>query len=203
MLLTMRRTLTQKQAPSLEQSLRVERRNANIRKAVLATIAATGGLAVAAVAPNALSLLRPALKYQRQQKYRANRVFSRLIADGSIFLEKTKKGSFARVTPKGERFLQIAELRHYSFKKPRRWDKKWRIIIFDIPEKRKAVRDYFRRTFTEIGFVRLQDSVWVYPYDCEALIMLLKTEKRIGNYVLYLIVDRLENDKKLRLHFGL
>ena len=55
----------------------------------------------------------------------------------------------------------------------------------------------------EIGFVRLQDSVWVYPYDCEDFIALLKAELKIGRDVLYAIVDTIEHDKNLRQHFNL
>ena len=55
----------------------------------------------------------------------------------------------------------------------------------------------------EYGFVRLQDSVWIYPYDCEDLISLAKTNFRIGADVLYMIVERLEHDTHLREHFSL
>ena len=55
----------------------------------------------------------------------------------------------------------------------------------------------------EIGFARLQDSVWVFPYDCENFITLLKAELKIGSAVLYMIVEHIENDKHLRAQFGL
>ena len=55
----------------------------------------------------------------------------------------------------------------------------------------------------EIGFVRLQDSVWIFPYDCEDFIMLLKADLKIGKDALYAIVEKLENDKALREHFHL
>lgn len=55
----------------------------------------------------------------------------------------------------------------------------------------------------DIGFVRLQDSVWVYPYDCEDFIALLKAELKVGKDVLYAIVDTIEFDKHIRRHFGL
>lgn len=56
---------------------------------------------------------------------------------------------------------------------------------------------------SEYGFVRLQDSAWIYPYDCEDLIALAKANFRIGVNVLYMIVEKLEHDKYLREHFGL
>ncbi|KKW41875.1 MAG: hypothetical protein UY91_C0010G0002 [Parcubacteria group bacterium GW2011_GWB1_55_9] len=55
----------------------------------------------------------------------------------------------------------------------------------------------------EVGFVRMQDSVWVYPHDCEDFIALLKMELKIGKDVLYAIADTIEYDKPLRIHFAL
>jgi hypothetical protein len=54
-----------------------------------------------------------------------------------------------------------------------------------------------------IGFVRMQDSVWLYPYDCEDLIVLLKADFKIGKDVLYMIVDSIEADTTWRKHFKL
>ena len=87
--------------------------------------------------------------------------------------------------------------------RPKRWDRKWRILIFDIPEYRKGLRDKIRRTLGVIGFVRLQDSVWVYPHDCEDLIAFLKADFRVGKDMLYMIVEELEGDGHLKRHFGL
>ena len=55
----------------------------------------------------------------------------------------------------------------------------------------------------ETGFVRLQDSVWVFPYDCEDFVSLVKAELKIGSAILYMVVEHIENDKHLRAHFGL
>jgi len=51
--------------------------------------------------------------------------------------------------------------------------------------------------------MRLQNSVWVYPYDCEDLITLLKADFEIGKEVLYVIADKIENEKVLLKDFGL
>ena len=55
----------------------------------------------------------------------------------------------------------------------------------------------------EMGFLRLQDSVWVFPYDCEEVIALIKADLRIGKDVLYTIVEKIENDKPIKKHFDL
>ena len=95
------------------------------------------------------------------------------------------------------------ESANYHLKKPKKWDEKWRLLIFDIPEKRRGMREKIRRTLLAIGFKRLQDSVWVYPYDCEDLIAFLKTDFKVGRDLLYLIIEELEGDKTLREKFGL
>ena len=85
--------------------------------------------------------------------------------------------------------------------KRKRWDKHWRVIIFDIPERRRGTRDRLRIVMREAGFYRLQDSVWLYPHDCEDFVTLLKADLKIGAAVLYMVVEKIENDSKLKEHF--
>ena len=75
--------------------------------------------------------------------------------------------------------------------------------MFDIREERKRLREKVRQTLISLGFKRLQDSVWVHPYDCEDIIMLLKSDFKIGKDLLYIIADTIENDTRLRKDFGL
>ena len=91
----------------------------------------------------------------------------------------------------------------YVQNKPRRWDGKWRLVIFDIKEEHKYLRQKVRNLVSQFGFQRLQDSVWVYPYDAEEVIALLKANLKIGAEVLYVIADAIEYDKLLREQFDL
>lgn len=47
------------------------------------------------------------------------------------------------------------------------WDKKWRILVFDIPEEIRWRRDVFRRKLKELGFGMYQQSVWISPHPFE------------------------------------
>ena len=87
--------------------------------------------------------------------------------------------------------------------KPKRWDGKWRVLIFDIPERKRNIRDYIRSTLVTLGFYHLQDSVWVCPYDREDFIAMLKVDLQIGKDVLYVIADRIEHDMPIRKYFEL
>jgi CRISPR-associated endonuclease Cas2 len=186
----------------MEKEIRKKTQKNFFKKAVLSSIAVTGILSVGLVAPNALQLLKPFIKGKTHRRSLAsvNQAVSRLRKQRLIYFENTGKGTFVRLTEKGQRYLYT----HIdNIPKPRRWDGKWRILIFDIKEKRRSTRDQLRISLVSIGFKRLQNSVWVYPYDCEDLIVLLKADFKIGKDVLYIIADKIENDKLLKTHFNL
>lgn len=186
----------------LENELRDEVRRSKINKAVINTIAIAGILAVGMLAPNVIGLLgRTGLLPKR--RYQIKTAFGKLLRHGYIRLEKNKEGFFVKLTPKGERFALLLGEGKLVPKKPKHWDKKWRLLMFDIPERRRRVRTRVRQTLTTMGFYRLQDSVWVYPYDCEELIILLKADFKIGKDLLYVIADKVEHDAPLKTHFGL
>jgi phenylacetic acid degradation operon negative regulatory protein len=46
------------------------------------------------------------------------------------------------------------------------WDKKWRIVAFDIPETHRTTRNLFRRKLKELDFKQLQKSLWISKIDC-------------------------------------
>ena len=184
----------------LEIESRKRTQRANLKKIILSTVAIAGALSVVAVAPNALgAMMKLGLVPTKRQKEFINSSRSRLLQKGLL----ASQDGFLRLTPKGEKVLRALEVRDFHLQKPKRWDGKWRVLIFDVPEKRKKTREQIRQALLQIGFVRLQDSVWIYPYDCEDIMTLLKADFHIGKDVLYLVVDVLENDKLFRQHFGL
>ncbi len=51
-----------------------------------------------------------------------------------------------------------------------KWDGKWRIVIWDIPEKRRKARDLLRHQLKMLGFKKLQNSIWASKKDCAQLL---------------------------------
>ena len=185
---------------NLEKNLRKRTRNKNIQKIILKTVEAAGVLAVALLAPNALQALKQVgLLPKPHQREIFNSSRHRLVKTGLLIYEN----GFLRLTAKGRTKLQQLEHRDYKLVKPKRWDKKWRILIFDIPERQRILRTQIRRTILSVGFMKLQKSVWVYPYDCEDFVNLIKADFKIGKDLLYLIVDSIENDKFIKEYFQL
>lgn len=175
-----------------------------VKKIILTTIATAGLLSVALVAPNALQVIKQFSgkdDYSRK-KYLDNSI-GNLLKKGYIIFEVRDNKKFVKLTKKGEIELAKYKIGDLKIKKPRKWDKKWRIVIFDIKEKRKRTRELLRITLNRLGFVKLQNSVWVFPYKCEELVIMLKSNLFLGKDVLYMTVEKIENDKWLKETFDL
>jgi len=128
----------------------------------------------------------------------------RLEARGLLKRERSERGWRVSLTDVGEKFAEKLDAAdRIKIKAPRKWDEKWRIVIFDIWERRRGVRDKLRRTLEKAGFKRVQDSVWVCPYDCEEFITFLRADLRLGKGILYIIAEGIENDARLRRLFNI
>ncbi len=183
----------------LEEASRKRTKKNQLKKIILRTVKIAGLLSIALVAPNVIGAMgKLGLIPSPRQGDVVERTSDRLVRKG---LMEWRDGKL-RLTAKGERQLLELELRELV-KRQRRWDGKWRVLIFDIPERRRGLRQKVRNTLSDIGFARLQDSVWAYPYDCEDLVALLKADFHIGDDMLYMIVDSIERDTKLKQIFKL
>ncbi|MEK7148207.1 MAG: hypothetical protein AAB758_02815 [Patescibacteria group bacterium] len=183
-----------------KENKRIVRRT-KIQEAILKTLLSGGRLGSEDLIKSTISYLlkiEPAASPSRIKDV-IKTTSSRLKLRGLL---KFENGHYS-VTQEGGRILEKWRRSDFKLPQPMRWDKKWRIIIFDIPEKKKVVRNEIRQIFINAGLKRLQDSVWVYPYDCEDIIGLLKVDYGIGSNLLYIIADQIENDKYLRIDFGL
>lgn len=173
-------------------------------------VVATGAVVLSSfVAPNMARLL-PALlpdEFRRNKNLPKpadiSRALLKLKKKGLVRLARTPNGSALKLTSGGEELYNRLFLRNYNIPKPKRWDGKWRIVIFDVREENKPTRDLVRKRLKNLGFILLQDSVWLYPYDCEEIIELLKTAHRVRHDVHYLLVEKMAQDRKFRRYFNL
>lgn len=184
----------------LEEKVRVSIRRTKLQEIILKTIATAGVISVALMAPNVIGAMGKLgiLPYRRNREV-VKSAADRLKRKGLI---KFEDGRYS-LTALGDTVWQRWQLSGYKLGKQNKWDRKWRVIIFDIPEKKRKTRTEVRRIFTQAGLRRLQDSVWIYPHDCEDVIGLLKIELGVGKDILYMVVDQLENDRRLREEFDL
>ena len=184
----------------------MKEKNIKVAKIVLKTIAVAGLLSVVMVAPNALQVLKmfnPGLKNNTRRTYYFLNVVDKLLSKGFIRFIRKKKTCYLALTGSGEKELA----RYMFFEKhieiPKRWDGKFRLVIFDIQETNRNLREGFRKWLKQLGFIRLQHSVWVYPYECQEIVLMIKTHFGIGKRILYITADYVENNQWLKEKFNL
>lgn len=70
------------------------------------------------------------------------------------------------ITPAGIHRLQRHIIEELEIPRPKSWDKKWRLVTFDIPTRQSRQRALFTKQLGSLGFYMLQRSIWVHPYPC-------------------------------------
>lgn len=90
-----------------------------------------------------------------------------------------------------------------QIKKPTKWDGKWRIVMFDVPEKLRRLRDSLRLHFREIGLIELQKSVFVYPYPCSKEIEFILEFYNARKHVRFVLAEKIDNELHLKKKFNL
>lgn len=134
------------------------------------------------------------LKKQVNNLYRSKLVRRQVNKDGTITLVLTNKGKMKALT---------YEFENIKLEKKKDWDGKWRIVMFDIPEKQRVARDVFRSKIKNIGFYELQHSVFAFPYECENEIEFIIENYKISKWVRFGTLEKIDNDIYLRKFFGL
>ena len=178
-----------------------------MRNLILRTLVLTGGISVALVAPKTLGLLKKLDRAAANRKDLYRRITQAITRLEHAGLVRTS-GQYAKrrvvLTQKGRTMVNTIHVSEYRIPEQAFWDGKWRIVMFDIREKRRRTRSQLRSLLASAGFLRLQDSVWVYPYPCDEFIGLVRAHLKSGTgEILSFTADALESDRKLREHFHL
>lgn len=134
--------------------------------ASLRVIGITGLAGVSVIAPNTLQGLNLLLKNSKTKVPKSQRILAELKRQGLVHITPLDNGFHYSLTPKGAYRLQQALIDGLSVKIPKKWDKKWRMVAFDIPVKFSRQRTAFVHKLQELGFMMVQKSMWVHPAPC-------------------------------------
>ena len=177
-----------------------------IVKDILGWIAVGGAVCVAATSPylicNLVSgLTKNAGKHKRKNVYDT---FYKLSREGCLNIEKRNHQVYVSLTEKGKRRAGRFQIDSLKINKSKKWDKKWRIVIFDITQLKTLQRNAFRGKLKDLDFYQLQKSVWVCPHKCGDEINLLRDFFGLSRKDVRLITaDDIEDDGFLRKVFKL
>ena len=116
-----------------------------------------------------------------------NRTILRLGREGLIKTRKKEEKTHFRLTDQGRIFIK--NHRAADRGSPHSWDKKWRLVVFDIPEQKRKLRNYFRRYLVILGFGKVQRSIWISPYDFSAIIQRYARKLGLSDYIFQITAD--------------
>lgn len=179
-------------------------------KRILLLLARGSMLAVILAAPKTGRLFKSFLKDDSEwqdwkifnQKY-LRRTLKKLEQEKFIEVIGDDKKGVVKITENGKRKILALSVESITLQRPSKWDKKWRIIFYDVLNGKQTTRDKFRSYLKSAGFYPLQESVFLHAFDCEKEIEFLKHYLGIGNEVRIVIADKIENDQVFRDYFGM
>lgn len=182
------------------------RSEGQIMKQVLIGIAVIGAvIVVGAITPNLFAALG-AIGGFKQRGYNSRQIyksFTNLKRRKLVYLGQKGDKIIIELTEAGKKRLLTFDAANFKLKPQKRWDRKWRIVIFDIPEKYKLARTVFARKLKELGFIMLQKSVWVHPFPCEEEIEVLKGLYEIEPFVKLVTAEQIDSQNQLIKKFNL
>lgn len=171
-------------------------------KIVLFALACGGGIALAAISPAAPLTFYSLTKFWHAfNKKRLKQTIFRFRKQKYVEIKEKDGQYLVKITAKGLTRALSYKFADMKINEPKQWDKKWRIAIFDIGNKKRRHRDFFREKITSLGLYRLQKSVYVYPYPCFDQVEFLRQVFGVGLEVKYILADKIEDDEVLRNHF--
>ncbi|HEX8974586.1 MAG TPA: hypothetical protein VF817_03820 [Patescibacteria group bacterium] len=191
----------------LEDFYNSDSASATATKFILGALIAGPLLFVGAALPGIITMAnefdgsRKYSKKQFQNSFR-NLKYRKLI---EIIQEKDGKVR-VQLTNKGKKRIKEFQFENLSIAKPKKWDGKWRILIFDIPSRPKInnqAREALRGKIKELEFYQMQKSVWVYPYECEDEILLIAEVFGVQKHIEIITAEKLLHEGKIKHAFGL
>lgn len=142
-------------------------------------------------------------KYYNNNRYDKSEINDRIQYLKSMGMIKTFTENnewFAELSSKG--FKKIKKLSaEIKIERPKKWDKKWRVVIFDIPEKLRGSRDSLRLKLINLGFIKIQKSVYVYPFPCTNEIVRLSKSLGVEKSVTIMVADIIQGEEEIIYKF--
>lgn len=120
-----------------------------------------------------------------------------------ILNEKQDGNMKVELSKNGKRKVLIYNLEKLKINPMRKWDGKWRLVMFDIPNKFKERSNVLREKLKELGLYQFQKSVWIYPYPLENEVDFIAQLFEVRPFVKLGEIINLEDEYKLKKKYKL
>lgn len=142
-------------------------------------------------------------KWKKFSRPRLKRSIDRLRKRKLVKLIERNNETFIELTDLGREEIIHYDINNINLTSTGHWDKKWWMVIFDIPEKYRKQRVLFQSKLKFLGFHFIQKSVCLYPYSCQKEIEFLREVYRIKKWVNIIKVDTFETEYLVKEKFNL
>jgi hypothetical protein len=172
---------------------------------LLPVIAAAGAVGLVFAFPGAAPAVGALFMGEKGYKtWQSKKILNQLCKQKYVAIDYNQDNSITvKITKRGLERALTYKLDALTIRKPNKWDYQWRVVIFDIPEKHRKLRDLFRIRLTQLGLYQFQESVYVSPYPCFDEIEFLRELYGVSFTVKYILAQKIEEDENLKDHFDL
>ncbi len=127
----------------------------------------------------------------------------KLYGDGLISIVETLDGITQIAILDEGRKVADENLVYETVPHPARWDKKWRLVFFDIPEEKKNSREAFRYHLKKLGFTEFHKSTFIFPYPCNKEVEVLAERFGIKLHIRMATAESVDAEFEFKKHFNL
>lgn len=156
-----------------------------------------GGVgAVAAATTNTVQIidyLNPKGVHERNRIWKAIKYLEK---KNRVVFEERENYTYVILTKEGRLRLDEDAIWELTIDAPYRWDRKWRIVMFDLPSKHERVRQSFRLKLEDLGFKLYQRSVFIYPYECHEEVHTIAKWYGVDQYVRYIVATEIHDMRR-------
>jgi len=177
---------------------------AQVTLCVLAIASMPALIFIAAAMGNAVQVFRQFKRSKHLSREQIRNSINHLRQQKLIEYVCNKNGkTVIKITKKGETKLRAFDIELMKINKPKKWDGKWRLVMFDIPMRFTKGREALRYHLKELDFFQFQKSAWIYPYPCEDEIIFVADFFGVGKYVEVLVIENVLREEKIKKYFNL
>ena len=126
------------------------------------------------------------------ERYALTRSLKGLTESGLVETHHSGQQAYTRLTREGKKKAHSLKLESDTVLFDPTWDGKWRIILLDLPEERKAEREGLRYLLKKAGFILLKNSVWISPHPFEHLFMNIKKDLTLTTELMIFVTDTID-----------
>ncbi len=181
------------------------RRVGHVQKKILLLLSGGLVLGLAHSPKQSLRVIREIGKQWKEiDRHALNQAIRALYESKLIESKDNRDGTITLVlSEEGKQLTLSYNLEEITIKQPTHWDGKWRVVMFDVPENLKRMRDTLRMHFKNMGFYEFQKSVFVHPYPCKDEITYIMEFYNARRHIRFIIATDIDNALELKKHFGL